>query len=330
MSLNNKVDNAAAASTSSTSTSSSAATTNPLGGPGGPARQSTKTTSSSGTSKTSTSTSTSINTSQLGTPPGSTAVIPPVSTGATSSPSTQPVLATSTSSTSSNLPATSSIASTGAATSPSGTVEPTADDMGYTTGALAGAIVGSIIGAAIITFLVTWLFFGKRNKKRDERQSSYRGRDHRSPSGHRSRGVAAGAVAEKSSSSTSDESGFGWQAYLPQSADDQTVQNRVKTLFDQVDLHVDNYYTKSNVRIDSGTQTALSRLDDSNLPDSIDNLMSNPNVALPVIKHCIANLLLARMSPGFQDGASLLPAYLAAEPSKLHSSSMPPGENVGK
>ena len=203
--------------------------------------------------------------------------------------------------------------------------------MGVSTGALAGAIVGSIIGAAIITFLVTWFFFGKRNKRdqRAQRSEPDRSRSHRSGTGHGAPKAAGAGVAEKSSSSSGD-SGFGWQAYLPQSADDNTVQRDVKTLFDQIELHVDNYYTKANVRVDSGTREALSLYDEATLPTSIESLIANPQTTLPTIKHCIAKVLIARMSPGFEDGASLLPAYLTSEPAKLKSSSMPPGESNGK
>jgi hypothetical protein len=134
-------------------------------------------------------------------------------------------------------------------------------------------------------------------------------------------------MKEKSSSS-SDASGFSWQAYLPQSADDQTVSRDVKTLFDQIELHVDNYYTKANVRIDSSMSRALSHFNDDSLPESIDALLADPQTTLPTIKYCIAKALVARMSPGYER-ISLLPEYFSAEPTKLNSS-MPPGEQTGE
>jgi hypothetical protein len=133
---------------------------------------------------------------------------------------------------------------------------------------------------------------------------------------------------KEKSSSNSDVSGFSWQAYLPQSADDKTVSRDVKTLFDQIELHVDNYYTKANVRIDSSMSQALAQFNDDNLPESIDALLANPQTTLATIKHCIAKTLVARMSPGYER-MSLLPEYLSAEPTKLNSS-MPPGEQTGK
>ena len=232
-------------------------------------------------------------------------------------------------------PSTISGTSTGAAAGASSTQtsSTTDEDMGYTTGALAGAIVGSIIGAAIITFLVTWLFFGKRKKQeqrdqRPQRSASHHSRDHRSPGRHGAPPMAAAGMAEKTNSSSGDLGGYSWQAYLPQSADDQTVSRDVKTLFDQIELHVDNYYTRANVRIDSSTSRALSQFDGDSSSESMERLLSNPQTILPAIKHCIAQALIARMSPG-NERASLLPQYLAVEPSKLNSS-MPPGESTGE
>ena len=203
------------------------------------------------------------------------------------------------------------------------------DGTPYGTGVLAGAIVASIIGAAIITFLLAWLFFRKRNKRdqRINRSGSRRNKDHRSPGRQDYSAVAATGVKEKSSSSSGD-SGYSWQAYLPQGADDQTIKRDVKTLFDQIELHVDNYYTKANIQLDSGTREALSQFNDDSLPDSIEALMANPQTTLPTIKHCIARTLIARMSPG-HERTSLLPIYLAAEPTRL-SSSMPPAEQTGE
>ena len=199
----------------------------------------------------------------------------------------------------------------------------------YSVGVLAGAVVASLIGAAIITFLITWLLFRKRNQRnqRSHRSGSRGNRDHRSPGRHDYSAVAAAGVKEKSSSSSGD-SGYSWQAYLPQGADDQTIKRDVKTLFDQIELHVDNYYTKANIQLDSGTREALSQFNDDSLPDSIEALMANPQTTLPTIKHCIARTLIARMSPG-HERTSLLPTYLAAEPTRL-SSSMPPAEQTGE
>ena len=134
-------------------------------------------------------------------------------------------------------------------------------------------------------------------------------------------------MAEKPSS-RSDRDVPAWLAYLPQSADDRTMQQKVKQLFDQVELHVDNYYHKANVDIDKETSQALSRIDSGKLPVPITDLIRNQRMAPSVIKHCIANLLVTRITPGKDPNRSLLPSWLAVQPAKLIASNSPK-ENSG-
>ena len=198
--------------------------------------------------------------------------------------------------------------------------------MPYGTADLAGAIVGSIIGAALITFLMTYLIFSRRKQSRDSSPS--RKRDESSATRRKdSKGLAA--VGEKRVG-RSNNSDLDWQAYLPDSADDRSIQNAVKTLLNQVELHVDNYYRKANVDLDTEPRQALSEVDSGQLPGPIDGLMLNSRVALPTIKHCVANTLIAEMTPGSSPAGSLLPAYLASAPSKLPTSSKAPGEELGQ
>lgn len=195
----------------------------------------------------------------------------------------------------------------------------------YTGGALAGAIVGSILGAAILTFLVTFLFFRKRFQ-RTPAQESRNGRSRR-PSG---KGLMAGDEKAALAGGAAAGVGMGWAAFLPQSADDKTIQHSVKTLYEQIELHVDNYYHKASVGLDEHTREALSKVDTGKLPGSITDLMSTQSSQLSVIKHCIADLLITRMTPGRDPSSSLLPASLSVYPSKL---SQPPShsrESAGK
>ena len=194
----------------------------------------------------------------------------------------------------------------------------------FSTAALAGAIVGSIIGASLVTFLVTFVIFGKRKQ---QRHSSPSQRGYVAASTRRRTSEGHTSLAEKTSS-RSDH--LDWQAYLPQSADDRSIQNAVKTLFDQIELHVDNYYRKASVEPDDHTRQVMSQLDTNGLPGPIVNLMQDPRVALHVIKHCIATMLIARMSPGLNPAGSLLPAYLAAAPSKVETLPTPSGEGLGE
>ena len=203
----------------------------------------------------------------------------------------------------------------GASASTSGVTSGGKDSTPFSTGELAGGIVGSLFGAALITFLATWFFCRTRRQRRPSSPRRYHSEEPRS--GTRS-GKGLAAVTEKPSSS-SDSDTFSWQAYLPQSADDRSIQNAVKTLFDQIELHVDNYYRKANVELDDSTFQALAHIDSGKLPGPITDLVTNQRMVLSAIKHCIADLLVTRMSPGEDTSTSLLPGWLAVMPPKLES-----------
>lgn len=192
---------------------------------------------------------------------------------------------------------------------------------GISTGSLAGAAIGCLIGGALIAFLVAFLIFRKREQRRTNAAGYYRPND--SPN----RGEVV-ALTEKPSSKSAGAV-TGWQAFLPQSADDRTIQNGVKTFFNLIELHVDNFYRKAPVELDQRTLDALARIDSGKLPGRIDQLMQDQRLVLPVIKHCIADLLITRMSPLEYHDTSLLPSNISTIPGKLQASSLSSNERSG-
>ena len=204
----------------------------------------------------------------------------------------------------------------------SGTTETTDSNSGFSGGDLAGAAIGCLIGGAIIAFLVAFLIFRKREQRKSRAASYYQSNDSRTQ-----RDVVA--LSEKPSSKSASTV-MGWQGFLPQSADDRTIQNGVKTFFNLIDLHVDNYYRKAPLELDQRTREALAQIDSGKLPGRIDKLMQDDRVVLPVIKHCIADLLITRMSPLTYPETSLLPSHLSAIPTKLQTSSLSSSERSGK
>ena len=102
-------------------------------------------------------------------------------------------------------------------------------------------------------------------------------------------------------SNSSDESG----SYLPQSADDATVQTNVKTLLDQVELHVENFYQNSpSGRVSSED---VSMFDSPGLPNPPITLLAQGTDAISVIKHALAESTVSAMSWKHSRLNSLLP-----------------------
>ncbi|TKA59261.1 hypothetical protein B0A55_11141, partial [Friedmanniomyces simplex] len=107
-----------------------------------------------------------------------------------------------------------------------------------TLGVLAGGIVGAFLAAAI-----TFLCMRRSGSKREpEPVMDRRARRH-----SRSAGVNNGHARDEKLPILVDI--HAWERYLPQGLDDRTVQTAVKTLFDQIQLHVENFYTTADVEI---------------------------------------------------------------------------------
>ncbi|KAK4542173.1 hypothetical protein LTR36_007020 [Oleoguttula mirabilis] len=171
-------------------------------------------------------------------------------------------------------------------------------------GALAGGIIGAAIAAALIAAAITFYYVSKTAAK-DRRQR----RSHRSRKSSSYAGLASAQGPNEKSLAASDE--HAWEQYLPQSLDDRTVQGSVKTLFDQVQLHVENFYANADVKLTPDVANNLSKLQTPHLPDHVASVIASSKTALPIIKHCLAYLVTQSISIGTGSPHTLLPpAYV--------------------
>lgn len=105
-----------------------------------------------------------------------------------------------------------------------------------------------------------------------------------------------------------------WQRHLPQSADDTTVRSAVKTLFHQVELHVENFYRDSAVPMTDSLQAELLTVDSPHLPESIVALLPRARSQISLIKHCLLSYIVASISTDDNSVPSLLPTDYATLP----------------
>jgi hypothetical protein len=176
----------------------------------------------------------------------------------------------------------------------------------FSSGDLAGAAVGCLIGGAIIAGLLVWLFMSSRHKKRRSRGGFA---EHRPNSRN---------VNQEKSLPTAPLLGGraagGWEQHLPQSESDSTMRTSVKALFDQIELHVENFYRNAAVPISPELQTDLMKVHSSYLPDSVVSLLSQTKTQTQLIKHCLAYLIVSRIAADSDAPASFLPADFVALP----------------
>jgi hypothetical protein len=177
----------------------------------------------------------------------------------------------------------------------------------FGSGAIAGAAVGCLIGGALIAGLLVWLFVSSRLKRR------------RPQGGFAEHPPNSRDVNQEKSLPTAPLLGGGgaagsWEQHLPQSESDSTMRTSVKALFDQIEVHVENFYRDAVVPISPESQTELMKVHSSYLPDSVVNLLSQTKTQMLLIKHCLAYLIASRITADNDAPASFLPVDFVALP----------------
>lgn len=173
--------------------------------------------------------------------------------------------------------------------------------------AVAGIVVGAAVGLAIITALV--IFFCMRRK----RHPRSRRRHHRSLDGPQvpRKTRDRPAVVEIPNTSSVLEN------YLPQSADDSTVERRARTTLEQIGFHVDNFYQSQSVVASSKSDDGLTGFDSPYLPAPLMTLLSQSKDTIPLIVHALAYFVILSLSPFKHSKHSLLPIEFVTLPSSV-------------
>lgn len=176
-----------------------------------------------------------------------------------------------------------------------------AHDRGVSTGALAGGIIGAALAAALITGLVTFWYM-RKTSYRNSRTSRHNDRHRRLYKDDKHTGLGAGRARRMELTSDASMSRASWEQYLPQSLDDHTIQNSVKVLFDQIQLHVENFYFSPHdpIKLPPEEHERLSELQTPHLPGPLVDCMMSSRSVLPVIKHCLAYQVAQGMMAGPQ------------------------------
>lgn len=160
----------------------------------------------------------------------------------------------------------------------------------FTVGTLIGAVIGAAAGASLVTFLVAFFFY-RRSRQR----------------GHHRVATPDSSLSHRS-----------WEYLLPQAADDNTICRAVETLFNQIDLHVENYYCNdAPTSISNSSREALQTLDPGLWLRPLATMLLENSSPLPLIKHCFAWTILTNITPSENVENSLLPLEFARSPAIL-------------
>jgi hypothetical protein len=98
------------------------------------------------------------------------------------------------------------------------------------------------------------------------------------------------------------------------------LRQGVKTLYDRLELHVENFYTDSpttspSQAIDNNRwSAALQRLGTPYLPAPVESLLQQARAKTVVIKHCLAYLVISGIDAHTDSPFSFLPEEVTAVP----------------
>jgi hypothetical protein len=195
----------------------------------------------------------------------------------------------------------------------------------YGTGALAGGIVGAFVGGCLLAFLIAFLFFRKRRQREpsaEVTENPYRTPDNatKGPTAVSGQLLNHSTISYTTKDAFDTPDGFAATTFkipsIPPPADDQTVSTKIESLFDQISLHIDNYY----VRLDASPSIPAAKVDDighydsSLLPGSLVSFLCKGKTQRAALTHALAYRLLEAIRPG-SSSESLLPPCFRWAPS---------------
>ncbi|KAJ5655125.1 hypothetical protein N7490_002128 [Penicillium lividum] len=179
-------------------------------------------------------------------------------------------------------------------------------------GALAGAIVGAFAGGCILAFLMAcfWLRDRKKSPPPSVKETSSVLDSSILPKGPKqsTKNVPNGDLQNREASIIGPTP-LDLSPFVAEAADDSTVCSRVQTFFDQVGLHVDNYYSRpeSHRRLMPEMVAQINEYDSSLFGTSLATLLSVCRSQRAIITHTLVHAILLAIQPKSY-GASLLPA----------------------
>ncbi|ORY12348.1 hypothetical protein BCR34DRAFT_304179 [Clohesyomyces aquaticus] len=192
---------------------------------------------------------------------------------------------------------------------------------GVSKGAVAGIAIGTAIIGAAIAFLVAFLLFKRRRRSRPHTGSGYESNPELmslAKAGQMSHVremsqthlptpiIAAAAIPPRQDVDlTSPDTPDFLAGVLPPPADDQTVREKVASLFDQIQLHVENFYRDVHASITPSMETGLSRF--GNGGEGVAEMLQNSSRPTVVLKHALMGYVLGITSPAGGTDVALFP-----------------------
>ena len=174
-------------------------------------------------------------------------------------------------------------------------------------GAVAGAVIGGLVVGAVLASLLT--FFLIRRRARRQSRGTKEG-------GYSNAGAARQPKEPKvTESALAPAPALGAvDAHLPSPAADSTIQHAFATLFEQLAMHVENFYQKQAVPVPPEVGPRLAAFDDEGLPAPLDALFAQARSGQPLITRVLTRVVVEAVGQTGDPSTSILPVEFVGVP----------------
>ena len=173
-------------------------------------------------------------------------------------------------------------------------------------GTVAGVVIGVAVGVALLSVLVTFIIMRRthnfENSKRHRNRKSAGGFESAPRRQYEDESETKGGLVTSTAIGANS-----LDKYLPQSADDKTIQTRSRTMLDQIEIYVENFYQDTPSPSAGVVEAAISAFDSPYLRRSLASTISQSRYSLFLIKHLLTQHVIASISIPPSSNHSLLP-----------------------
>jgi hypothetical protein len=164
-----------------------------------------------------------------------------------------------------------------------------------------GAAVGGSIGGLIVGIVIALIALVCLRRRRHHGSGKHPHRSRPSDEDTDTRGYPMSKEMQGFAPTTTVT---GWQKHLPQDKDDGTITKTVKTIFDQIHMHVEGFYNSKPRKVTDSAVAALERVS----PDGLSRKLSKAPDSLPILEGILIRWIVHRISLRSDVGDSLLPS----------------------
>ena len=117
------------------------------------------------------------------------------------------------------------------------------------------------------------------------------------------------------------------ESHSMQVADDKTIETMVKGTLDQIEKHIDNYYSDTSAPLAARQKAELESFDRSHLAATLSPLIARSRRSHSILKQALTKVITSNLSYISPKDATLLPLEFVLSPSTVNSTYLKPSKS---